>query len=152
MVPGTPPLVPNSFIFMQFSGKNWLNNRLVPPPWKLAPPTVWEILDPPLGIYNQNPWFLVYQQLSRLTNQGSRRGIIFSIRHEVWAKKEKIFVKCIENYLSGGSKRGARDATPLSPKISSFSCSSWEKFGKHWSNSRLAHPPLGNPGSTTEHG
>ena len=47
-------------------------------------------------------------------------------------------------------RRGARDArTLLSPKISSFSCSFWEKFGKNWSNSRLAHPPLRNPGSAT---
>ena len=33
-----PPLGPNSFIFMQFSVKIWPNNRLAPPPWKLAPP------------------------------------------------------------------------------------------------------------------
>ena len=45
---------------------------------------------------------------------------------------------------------GARDARPLKPKISSFPCSLWEKFGKNWSNSMLAHPPLGNPGSATE--
>ena len=39
----------NSFVFMQFSGKNWLNNRLVPPSWKLPPPKlIWEILDPPV--------------------------------------------------------------------------------------------------------
>ena len=33
---------PNSFIFMQFSGKIWPNNRLA------APPPVWEFMDPPL--------------------------------------------------------------------------------------------------------
>ena len=31
-----PPLGPDSFIFMQFSVKIWPNDRLVPPPWKLA--------------------------------------------------------------------------------------------------------------------
>ena len=46
----------NSFIFMQFSGKNWLNNRFVPTPWKLAPP-VWEILDPPL---NYRQWWISF--------------------------------------------------------------------------------------------
>ena len=45
---------------------------------------------------------------------------------------------------------GARDAPP-SPKISSFSCSFLGKFGKNWSNNRLAHPPLRNPGSATWH-
>ena len=46
---------------------------------------------------------------------------------------------------SGGSKGGARDAPSLV----------WTKlyfhavFGKKWSNSMLAPPPLGNPGSTT---
>ena len=46
-----------------------------------------------------------------------------------------------QTQISGGSKGGARDARPsLSPKISSFSCSFWEKFGKNWSNSWLAHP------------
>ena len=42
-----PPQGSNFFISMQFSVKIWPNNRLVPPPWKLAPP-VWEILDLPL--------------------------------------------------------------------------------------------------------
>ena len=32
-----PPLGPNSFTFMQFSGKNWSNKNLMPPPWRLAP-------------------------------------------------------------------------------------------------------------------
>ena len=31
------PLDPISFIFMQFSGKTWPNNRLASPPWRLAP-------------------------------------------------------------------------------------------------------------------
>ena len=46
--PGTPQ-GPISFIFMQFSGNNWPNNRLAPPPgggWIGAP--LWEILCPPL--------------------------------------------------------------------------------------------------------
>ena len=33
-----PPLGPISFIFMQFSGKIWPNNRFLPPPLELAPP------------------------------------------------------------------------------------------------------------------
>ena len=33
-----PSLGPISFIFMQFSVKIWLNNRLTPPPWGLTPP------------------------------------------------------------------------------------------------------------------
>ena len=32
------PLGPNSFIFMQLSGRVWPNNRLAPLPWMLAPP------------------------------------------------------------------------------------------------------------------
>ena len=46
----TRPLGPISFIFMQFSRKIWPNNRLVPPPWGLTPPSFWEILDPPLRL------------------------------------------------------------------------------------------------------
>ena len=37
-------------------------------------------------------------------------------------------------------RRAPGTRPPLSPKISSFSCNFWEKFGKNWSNSRLAHP------------
>ena len=36
-----------SFIFIQFSGEIWVNNRLAPTPWGLVHP-IWEILDPPL--------------------------------------------------------------------------------------------------------
>ena len=43
-----PPLDPISFIFMQFLGKIWKNYRFLLPPMRLAPPPVWEILDPPL--------------------------------------------------------------------------------------------------------
>ena len=52
----------------------------------------------------------------------------------------------------GGSRSGARDATPsLWAKISSFSCS----FRKNWPNGRLVPPigvgvPLENPRFTTE--
>ena len=46
------PPGPISFIFMQFSGKIWQNSRFLPPPLGFAPtsspPSVWEILDPPL--------------------------------------------------------------------------------------------------------
>ena len=45
--PGTPPRGPNSFNFMQFLGKNWLNNSFSHPPLELAPPPR-DILDPPL--------------------------------------------------------------------------------------------------------
>ena len=49
-----PSLGPNSFIFMQFLGKFWPINRLVPPPWGLAP-LLWEILDwPLLGYHHQD--------------------------------------------------------------------------------------------------
>ena len=47
----------NFFIFMQFLGKNWSNNRLVPPLWGWRTP-LWEILDPPLyciSVDAQNP-------------------------------------------------------------------------------------------------
>ena len=46
-----PPRSP-SFSIMQFSGKNWQNNRLALPPWRLAPPpphTRLKIVDPPLN-------------------------------------------------------------------------------------------------------
>ena len=36
---------PSSFIFMQFLGKIWTNNRLAPPPGDWCP-FLWEILDP----------------------------------------------------------------------------------------------------------
>ena len=37
-----PPPGPNSFIFMQFSGKIWPNNRLASPSWRqVPPPPVW---------------------------------------------------------------------------------------------------------------
>ena len=42
------PLGPITFVFMQFWGKLWPNNRLVPLPLGLAPRFYWEILDLPL--------------------------------------------------------------------------------------------------------
>ena len=54
---------------------------------------------------------------------------------------------------SGGSKGGARDVHPhLSAKISSFSCSFWEKLWQivGWRPPlRVGAPPLGNPESVT---
>ena len=49
---GTPLLGPNCFIFMQFLWKIGQNNRLVPPPLRLAPlvgTLLRDILDPPLN-------------------------------------------------------------------------------------------------------
>ena len=51
--PGTrgPPLGLISFIFMQFQGENWTNNRLRPSPLELG--THREILDPSLKSLDQ---------------------------------------------------------------------------------------------------
>ena len=56
------PLGPISFIFRQFSGKIWPNNRFAPTPWKLTPPAppVWEILDPPLLPHLGNPETVIH--------------------------------------------------------------------------------------------
>ena len=52
------PLDPIYFIFMQFSGKNWPNNRLAPPRWGWYRHSAWEILDSLLAIYRINFLYL----------------------------------------------------------------------------------------------
>ena len=49
---------PISFIFMQFSGKFWPNDRLTPPP------PVWEILDSPLHYFRDCVSFTYKQSIS----------------------------------------------------------------------------------------
>ena len=65
---GRAPSGSSSFIFMQFLGKFWPNNRLAPPPWGLAPP--------PLG----NPGSATAdntQRRSYVKNTNSNRSLSF---------------------------------------------------------------------------